>query len=139
MSELKYSYSFSELCDRMQIVLLKIIASQSDYHALENEVKDIMNDIQIHLDNKPMNAEMVKGLMVLGFVNMFIFGNETFVRDAGDNGNVDDVILLARLKDSHKANSLRAEAKKHIQNQRSERVDPKLNYGKSVDFWNIKW
>lgn len=135
---LKYGYSFAELLDRLQIVILKIINSSERNSALETEVSDIMNDIQIHLQSTPMNAEMIKGLIVLGFVNQFIFNNETEVREA-ENSNISDADLLAKLKETHKANSLRAAAKKHIQSQRGERIDPKLNYGKEDNFWNISW
>ncbi len=134
-----YSYSFAELCDRLQIVMLKVINSPSQNEALQSEINTILHDIQLHLSQKPMDAEMVKGLVVLGFVNQFIFNNETTVRDADDNGSIDDATLLQTLKKSHRANSLRASAKKHIQNQRGERVDEKLNYGKTEGMWNIVW
>ena len=60
---LKYSYSFAELLDRANIVTMKI-ANSFDPKAFEAELSDILNDIQIHLDEKPMNAEQVKGLIV---------------------------------------------------------------------------
>lgn len=137
--DIVYSLSFAELCDRAQIVTLKITHSKEPNESFEKELDDILHDIQLHLDSKPINSQQVKGLIVLGMVNKFIWDNESFVRDADDNGNVPDEELLARLKLSHKANSLRAAAKKHIQSNRSERVDEKLNYGLENNFWNIKW
>ena len=50
---------------------------------------------------------------------------------------ITDEELLPMLKESHKANSLRGEAKRHIQVQRGSRIDKKLNYGRSSGFWNI--
>ena len=132
---LKYAYSFAELLDRAGIVLMKI-ANSVDPKAFEAELADILNDIQIHLDQKPMDAEQVKGLIVLTQVNLFIWGNEKAVRDA-DDGKITDEELLPMLKESHKANSLRGEAKKHIQIQRCSRTDEKLNYGRTSGFWNI--
>ena len=133
-----YSYSFAELLDRAGIVLMKI-ANSKEPAAFEEELKLILHDIQLHLNQTPMNAEMVKGLIVLTQVNSFIWGNEKFVRDADDNVDVGDEALLEILKKSHRANSLRGAAKKHIQIQRSERTDEKLNYGLENNFWNIKW
>jgi len=135
--QLKYGLSFAELCDRAQIVTLKVIASKERNEAFEKELDDIYHDIQIHLDEIPMTAEMLRGFTVLNLVNQFIFSNETFVRDVDDNGGVEDSVLLSKLQESHRANSLRASAKKHIQIQRGSRVDLKLNYGKSSNFWNI--
>lgn len=132
---LKYSYSFAELLDRAGIVIMKI-ANSKDSKAFEVELADILNDIQIHLDQKPMNAEQVKALIILTQVNSFIWGNEKAVRDA-DDGKITDEELLPMLKESHKANSLRGEAKKHIQIQRGSRTDEKLNYGRTSGFWNI--
>lgn len=137
--EVTYSLSFAELLDRAQIVLMKISHSTEPSEAFEKELNDILHDIQLHIDNKPLDAQQVKGLIVLTQVNSFIWQNESFVRDADDKGGVPDEELFAKLKLSHKANSLRASAKKHIQNHRSERVDEKLNYGKDANFWNIKW
>lgn len=132
---LRYSYSFAELLDRATIVTMKI-ANASDPKAFEEELSDILNDIQIHLNEKPMTAEQVKGLIVLTQVNTFIWNNESYVRDVDDKG-IDKSFLLNKLMESHKANSLRGEAKKHIQTQRCSRIDPKLNYKKSDGFWNI--
>ncbi len=135
-----YNYSFAELCDRASIVLMKIANSNdTNKEAFEQELRSILHDIQLHINQTPIDAEMIKGIIVLTQVNSFIWGNESFVRDADDNGNVDDETLLSKLKESHKANSLRAAAKKHIQNQRGERVDEKLNYGRDAGMWNIKW
>lgn len=135
--ELKYGYSFAELLDRATIVAMKI-ANSKDPKAFEEELKDILHDIQIHLNEKPMTAEQVKGLIVLTQVNAFIWRNEEAVRDS-DDGKVSDEDLLPMLKKSHQANSLRGEAKKHIQLQRKSRVDEKLNYGKSSGFMNMKF
>lgn len=135
--DVKYSLSFAELCDRGQIVLLKIINSPEPNEALRKELFDILTDVQQHINEKPITAEMLRGIMVLGFVNQFIFSNETIVRDEDFGKKLDDDKLLEVLKKSHKANSLRAEAKKYIQQQRQERQDPKLNYGKDEGMWNI--
>ena len=135
--DVKYSLSFAELCDRAQIVLLKIINSPKPNEALRKELFDILTDVQQHINEKPITAEMLRGIMVLGFVNQFIFSNETIVRDEDFGKKLDDDKLLEVLKKSHKANSLRAEAKKYIQQQRQERQDPKLNYGKNEGMWNI--
>lgn len=133
----RYQYSFAELLDRAGIVLMKI-ANATDPKAFEAELKEILHDIQLHLNEKPMTAEMVKGLIVLTQVNFFIWGNEKAVRDA-DDGKISDEELLPMLKESHKANSLRGEAKKHIQVQRGSRTDEKLNYGRTAGFWNINF
>lgn len=135
--DIKYSLSFAELCDRGQIVLLKIINSDNHNEALSKELFDILTDIQQHINEKPITAEMLRGIMVLGFVNNFIFTNESIVRDEDFGSQLEDEKMLEILKKSHKANSLRAEAKKYIQQQRNERQDPKLNYGKNEGMWNI--
>lgn len=136
-SKLVYGLSFAELCDRGQIVLLKIINSDNYNEALSKELFDILTDIQQHINEKPITAEMLRGIMVLGFVNNFIFTNESIVRDEDFGSQLEDEKMLEILKKSHKANSLRAEAKKYIQQQRNERQDPKLNYGKNEGMWNI--
>ena len=117
--------------------MLKIINSPEPNEALRKELFDILTDVQQHINEKPITAEMLRGIMVLGFVNQFIFSNETIVRDEDFGKKLDDDKLLEVLKKSHKANSLRAEAKKYIQQQRQERQDPKLNYGKNEGMWNI--
>lgn len=135
IGKLIYSLSLAELLDRANIVLMKIAHSDKFDNPFQKELIDILHDIQIHLDETPLNAEAVKGLIVLTQVNSFIWQNEEMVRDV--KGDVEDSVLLAKLKESHKANSLRAEAKKHIQNQRNGRIDNKLNYSMSENFWNI--
>lgn len=134
----RYQYSFAELLDRAGIVLMKIANSPNADTPFHVELKDILHDIQLHLNEKPMTAEMVRGLIVLTQVNFFIWGNEKAVRDA-DDGKISDEELIIMLKESHKANSLRGEAKKHIQLQRGSRTDEKLNYGRTAGFWNIKF
>lgn len=133
----RYSYSFAELCDRASIVIMKI-ANSIDPKSFEEELKDILHDIQIHLNEKPMTAEQVKGLIVLTQVNSFIWRNEEAVRDS-DDGKISDEELLPMLKKSHMANSLRGQAKKHIQLQRSQRTDDKLNYNMAKGFWNMSF
>ena len=135
-----YSLSFAELLDRLSIVELRNINSKEPNEKIQEEIKDILHDIDLHLAEKPMSGEQVRGLIILSYVNKFIWDNESSVREEEDCSNQTySHELLEKLKQSHKANSLRAEAKKHIQNQRQERIDEKLNYGKQVDMWNIKF
>lgn len=129
-----YNYSFAELCDRLGIVVLKQINSKEKNLALDAEINEILHDIDLHIKQTPINAEMIKGITVLAYVNKFIFDGETDVREKMDENNPE---LLPKLIATHKANSLRAASKKHIQNQRNERIDPKLNYGNETGLWNI--
>ncbi len=134
MSERKYAWAFSELCDRLNIVIQKIINAPNDEMkiAFKVEAQDIKHDIDLFIqEGVKVDASMIEAIMVLQIVNLSIWTNEDGVREASEEKimtHPERLKLAETLLKTHKLNSDRASAKKFISSMCNGRVDPKLNY-----------
>ena len=130
----RYLPTFSELIDRLSIVQLKevFITDHKDEYA--KEIADIVHDIQAHIkeNNVVIDADVIRGIVVLSQMNLHIWHNETNYRKGIKDGN--DLEL------THGLNGIRNTAKNKIQEVVGGRKDYKVDC-LAADFkdWEISW
>jgi hypothetical protein len=118
----KYMPSFAELCDRLSIIIQKIVHSPNEQlkSAFQKEAQDIKHDINKFIEEGvKVDAHMIEGFMLLQLVNRDIWVNESAARGDGDG---------AELIKTHRLNSDRNTAKKRISELCKGRIDEKLDY-----------
>lgn len=129
MNTRAYQWSFAELVDRLNIVLMKIVFSETEEMraAFVKERDDIVHDINLFREEGvEITGEILMACLALQLVNHAIWSNEAGGRGDGKDKNYEL---------THSLNSDRATLKKHIQQKLGGRVDFKLNYGLGV--WNF--
>jgi hypothetical protein len=130
----KYLPTLSELIDRLTITQLKevFITDHKDEYA--QEIKDILHDIQIHLNenNVVLNADVIRAIVVVSQMNLHIWHNESNYRKGIREGN--------SLELTHGLNGIRNTAKHKIQEIVGGRKDYKIDC-LAADFkdWEISW
>jgi hypothetical protein len=133
MSERKYLPTLAELIDRLSITQLKevfISDHKSEYAA---EIRDIVHDIQMLLDNGgEVTADTIRAIVVLSQMNLHIWHNESNYRKGIKDGN--------NLELTHGLNGIRNTAKNKIQEIVGGRKDYKIDC-LAADFkdWEISW
>ena len=85
----KYLPTLSELIDRLSIVQLKEVFITEHKSEYSKEIKDILHDIQLVLDEKggSINAETIRAIVVLSQMNLHIWHNESNYRKGIKDGN----------------------------------------------------
>ncbi len=136
-----YGYSFAELIDRMNIVELKIIHSdtQEKRDAFNKEMQDILVELSQYMSD-PKESKIIRAACVLAMSNISIWNSETMVREYADNLNPTDeekIKLADQLLRTHKLNADRSAAKAQLQRLTGHRLDEKLNY--VTGLWNIRY
>lgn len=119
----KYLPTLSELIDRLSIVQLKeckIPEHKAEYAA---EIKEIMHDINVILEDEAMygglvGASTIRAIIVLAQMNAHIWHNETEYRAGTGRGN---------LELTHGLNGIRNTAKNKIQVEFGGRKDYKID------------
>jgi len=134
MSEKKYLPTLSELIDRLSIVQLKEVFIVEHKNEYSQEIKNIIHDIQIHLndlDNK-ITADVIRAIVVLSQMNLHIWHNESNYRNGIRVGN--DLEL------THGLNGIRNVSKNKIQEIVGGRKDYKIDC-LAADFkdWEVSW
>lgn len=131
MSERRYLPTLSELIDRLSILQLKEVFIPEHKDEYAKEIKDIMNDIDIILDEYnqtthggqtnviPITAKTIRALIVLAQSNLHIWHNESEARKGNKEGN--------RLELTHSINGIRNTAKNRIQEIVGGRKDYKTD------------
>lgn len=134
MEKRKYLPTLSELIDRLSIIQLKevFISEHKDEYA--NEIRDILHDIQLILDDDDIEitSDTIRAIVVLSQMNLHIWHNESNYRKGiKDNNN---------LELTHGLNGIRNTAKNKIQETNGGRKDYKIDCLAS-DFkdWEISW
>lgn len=128
--ERRYNWSFSELIDRLSIVIQKVIHAETEEMkiAFVQEREDIVHDIDMFIsEGVKVDGKAISDAMSLQIVNCAIWNGESAGR--GDGGNKNYEL-------THALNSNRAEIKKHISERANGRVDFKLNYGNGI--WDLR-
>ena len=132
--ERKYLPTLSELIDRLSIVQLKEVFIAEHKAEYGQEIKDIVNDIQILLDENKgvVTAETIRAIVVLSQMNLHIWHNESNYRKGIKDGN--------NLELTHGLNGIRNVAKNKIQEVMGGRKDYKIDC-LAADFkdWEISW
>lgn len=134
MSERKYLPTLSELIDRLSIVQLKEVFIPEHKIEYAQEIKDIVNDIQILLDENKgeVTAETIRAIVVLSQMNLHIWHNESNYRKGIKDGN--------NLELTHGINGIRNTAKNKIQEVNGGRKDYKIDcLAAEFKDWDISW
>ena len=129
----KYLPTLSELIDRLSIAQLKEVFISDHKEEYSQEIKDIVHDIQLILnESKDIDAEAVRAIVVLSQMNLHIWHNESNYRKGIKDGN--DLEL------THGLNGIRNTAKNKIQELAGGRKDYKIDC-LAADFkdWEISW
>ena len=130
----KYLPTLSELIDRLSIVQLKEVFIAEHKTEYGQEIKDIVNDIQILLDENKgvVTAETIRAIVVLSQMNLHIWHNESNYRKGIKDGN--------NLELTHGLNGIRNTAKNKIQEVVGGRKDYKIDcLAAEFKDWNISW
>ena len=134
MAERKYLPTLSELIDRLSIVQLKEVFIAEHKAEYGQEIKDIVNDIQILLDENKgvVTAETIRAIVVLSQMNLHIWHNESNYRKGIRDGN--------NLELTHGINGIRNTAKNKIQEVNGGRKDYKIDcLAAEFKDWEISW
>ena len=133
MSERRYLPTLSELIDRLSIAQLKEVFISQHKVEYAQEIKDIVHDIQILLDDGgTVTAETVRAIVVLSQMNLHIWHNEANYRKGVKDGN--------NLELTHGLNGIRNTAKNKIQEVVGGRKDYKIDcLAAEFEDWEISW
>jgi len=130
----KYLPTLSELIDRLSIAQLKEVFISEHKEEYSTEIKDIVHDIQIILNesDSKVDAETIRAIVVLSQMNLHIWHNESNYRKGIKEGN--------NLELTHGINGIRNTAKNKIQEINGGRKDYKIDC-LSAEFkdWEISW
>lgn len=133
MTTRKYLPTLSELIDRLSIAQLKevFITDHKDEYA--QEIKDIVHDIQLVINNSEnISAETIRAIVVLSQMNLHIWHNESNYRKGIKDGN--------NLELTHGLNGIRNTAKNKIQEISGGRKDYKIDcLAAEFKDWDISW
>lgn len=141
MKERKYLPTLSELIDRLSIAQLKEVFISEHKDVYSQEIKDIIHDINLLLDEKSqlnnnekelITGETIRAIIVLAQMNLHIWHNESNYRKGIKDGN--------NLELTHGLNGIRNTAKNKIQEIVGGRKDYKIDC-LAADFkgWEINW
>jgi hypothetical protein len=130
----RYLPTLSELIDRLSIAQLKEVFIPEHKTEYGKEIKDIVHDIQLVLDEKQgqVDANTIRAIIVLAQMNLHIWHNESNYRKGIKEGN--------NLELTHGLNGIRNTAKNKIQEINGGRKDYKIDC-LAADFkdWEISW
>jgi len=131
--ERKYLPTLSELVDRLSIAQLKEVFILEHKEEYAQEIKDIVHDIQIILNQSDqISAETIRAIVVLSQMNLHIWHNESNYRKGLKDGN--DLEL------THGINGIRNTAKNKIQEIAGGRKDYKIDcLAAEFKDWEISW
>ena len=134
MKKRKYLPTIEDLIDRLSIFQLKEVKIPEHKEKYAQDIKDILNDIDIILEESPgeVNAKLLRAVIVLTQMNTHIWYNESDVRN-GVKGS--DNLLL-----THGLNGIRNTAKNYITDILGGRKDLKIDC-LAADFkdWEVSW
>lgn len=133
MSERKYLPTLAELIDRLSISQLKEVFIPDHKEEYAQEIKDILHDIQILLDqSERVDSEVIRAIVVLSQMNLHIWHNESNYRKGIKEGN--------QLELTHGLNGIRNTAKNKIQEIVGGRKDYKIDcLAAEFKDWEISW
>jgi hypothetical protein len=134
MKERKYLPTLAELIDRLSISQLKEVFIAEHKEEYMQEIKDIVHDIQIFLDEskEPITADTIRAIVVLSQMNLHIWHNESNVRNGKEGPNA--------LALTHGLNGIRNTAKNKIQEVVGGRKDYKIDcLASEFKDWEISW
>jgi hypothetical protein len=132
--ERKYLPTLAELIDRLSIAQLKEVFIPEHKAEYALEIKDIVHDIQMIIDEKngKIDADTIRAIVVLSQMNLHIWHNESNYRKGIKDGN--------NLELTHGINGIRNTAKNKIQEIVGGRKDYKIDcLAAEFKDWEISW
>tara|TARA_Y100000034_G_C6841775_1_gene380939 strand:- start:286 stop:702 length:417 start_codon:yes stop_codon:yes gene_type:complete len=129
----KYLPTLGELIDRLSIIQLKEVFIPDHKVEYAQEISDICHDIDVLLpENKAMDADLIRAIVVLSQMNLHIWHNESNYRKGIREGN--------NLELTHGLNGIRNTAKNKIQESAGGRKDYKIDcLAAEFKDWEISW
>ena len=130
--ERKYLPTLAELIDRLAISQLKENFLSEHKEEYAQEIKDILHDIDIMIQNSKITADTIRAIVVLSQMNLHIWHNEA---EARKGNNAGENLLL-----THGLNGIRNTAKNKIQEIVGGRKDYKVDcVAAEFKDWEISW
>lgn len=129
----KYLPTISELIDRLSIIQLKEVFITEHKKEYAQEIKDIIHDINLILEDEKINGDAMRAIIVLAQMNLHIWHNESNYRGGEGDGN---------LGLTHGLNGIRNTAKNKIQDcfEKTGRKDYKIDcIAAEFKDWEISW
>ena len=133
MTTRKYLPTLSEHVDRLSIAQLKEVFIVEHKEEYAQEIRDIVYDIQLCLDEgAEVTADTIRAIVVLSQMNLHIWHNESNYRKGIRDGN--------NLELTHGLNGIRNTAKNKIQEIVGGRKDYKIDcLAAEFKDWEISW
>jgi len=130
--ERKYLPTLAELIDRLAISQLKENFLSEHKEEYAQEIKDILHDIDIMIQDSKITADTIRAIVVLSQMNLHIWHNEA---EARKGNNAGENLLL-----THGLNGIRNTAKNKIQEIVGGRKDYKVDcVAAEFKDWEISW
>ena len=128
----KYLPTLAELIDRLSIAQLKEVFLSEHKEEYASEIKDILHDINLLVEDSKVSAETIRAIVVLAQMNLHIWHNEA---EARKGNNAGENLLL-----THGLNGIRNTAKNKIQEIVGGRKDHKIDcLAAEFKDWEISW
>ena len=128
----KYLPTLAELIDRLSIAQLKEVFLSEHKEEYASEIKDILHDINLLVEDSKVSAETIRAIVVLAQMNLHIWHNEAEARKGKNSG---ENLLL-----THGLNGIRNTAKNKIQEIVGGRKDHKIDcLAAEFKDWEISW
>ena len=128
----KYLPTLAELIDRLSIAQLKEVFLSEHKEEYASEIKDILHDINLLVEDSKVSAETIRAIVVLAQMNLHIWYNEA---EARKGNNAGENLLL-----THGLNGIRNTAKNKIQEIVGGRKDHKIDcLAAEFKDWEISW
>lgn len=130
--ERKYLPTISDLIDRLSIAQLKEVFIAEHKQEYADEISDLVHDINLLLENKQLDGEAIRAIIVLAQMNLHIWHNESKCRSGIKEGN--------SLELTHGLNGIRNTAKNKVQEKFGGRKDYKTDcLAAEFKDWEISW
>jgi hypothetical protein len=128
----KYLPTLAELLDRLTITQIKEVKIPEHKDKYAQEIKEIMHDIDLLLENVKFDAKTLRALVIISQYNLHIWHNEANFRKGIKEGN--DLEL------THSLNGVRNRAKNVIQDSLKGRQDYKVDcLAAEHSSWEPSW
>lgn len=133
MKDRMYLPTLSDLIDRLTITQLKEIKIPEHREEYAQEIKDIMHDIDLVLEDCPsIDSTVIRAIVVLAQYNNHIWINESNFRNGIKDGN--------NLELTHSLNGVRNRAKNIIEDLSAGRKDYKIDcLSADHSSWEPSW
>ena len=127
----RFLHPLSELIDRLTITEIKLIISNKNKDDLKNEVKNIIHDIELILQEKniKLDAKIIRQIIILSQINLHIWNNKDKMQDVLE----EDQKYMGYLKMAHQLNGYRNQIKNNLLTLENIKDESQLRDNTEVD------